>query len=67
MIKVDKESKKLLKNVRKMNVDDEMRLHGYDVICVEKQFYLLIHPVYGIFEKHYNEIKDWIVSGGEVE
>lgn len=44
-----------------------MQLHNYEIICVDSQFYLLIHQQYGIFEKHYNEIKDWIITGGELE
>ena len=66
MIKVDKEDKKLLRKVRKMKCGDEMKLHGYDMICYDSQFYILINPN-GIYEKHYNEIKEWIINGGELD
>lgn len=61
-----KEEKKLLKQVRKMKAGDELKLHDYDMICYDKEFYLLI-GVGGIFEKHYNEIKEWILYGGELD
>ena len=66
LIKVDKEDKKLLKKVKKMKCGDEVRLHGSDVICYDKEFYLIINSD-GIFEKHYNEIKDWVIQGGELD
>ena len=50
-----------------MKVGDEMKLHDYDIICCDKKFYLLINPITGIFEKHYNEIEDWIIQGGDLE
>lgn len=66
-IKVNKEDKKLLKKVKKMGVGDEIRLHDYDIICYDKEFYLLINACTGIFEKHFNEIKDWLIDGGDLE
>ena len=66
LIKVDKEDRKLLKKVKKMKCGDEMRLHGSDVICYDKEFYLIIN-IDGIFEKHYNEIKDWVIGNGGLD
>ncbi|MBP5422998.1 MAG: hypothetical protein J6Y78_11210 [Paludibacteraceae bacterium] len=63
----NKEQRKLLKQVRKMKEGDEVKLHDYDVICFDKEFYLLINAREGIFEKHYNEIKEWIIYGGELD
>ena len=63
----NKEQKKLLKRVKKMKAGDEIELHGYDVICYDKEFYLLINPSEGIREKHYNEIKEWVIQGGELD
>lgn len=58
-----KDEKRLLKKVKKMKCGDEMKLHDCDLLCVDKQFYLIIHKNYGIFEKHYKEIEDWIIYG----
>ena len=66
LIKVDKKDKKILKKVKKMKCGDEIRLNGYDVLCVDSQFYLIINQ-YGIFEKHFNEIKKWVIEGGELD
>ena len=66
-IKVDKKNKKLLRKVKKMKAGEEMELHNYDIICYDKEFYLLINPQTGIHEKHYNEIKGWIINGGELD
>ena len=63
---MNKEDKKLLKKVKKMSIGDEMKLHDYDIICYDKEFYLLINAHTGIFEKHYNEIKEWIINGGDL-
>lgn len=63
---MNREDRKLLRKVKKMRYGDEMKLHGYDIICYDSQFYLLINPM-GIHEKHYNEIKDWIINGGELD
>lgn len=63
---MNKEGRKLLRKVKKMKCGDEMKLHGYDMICYDTQFYLLINPT-GIYEKHYNEIKEWIIDGGELD
>lgn len=63
----NKEQKKLLRMVRKMKAGDEITLHGHDIICYDKEFYLLISAVDGIREKHYNEIKEWIINGGELD
>lgn len=49
-----------------MKCGDEIRLHGCDIICVDTQFYIIINA-YGIFEKHFNEIKDWVIKGGELD
>ena len=62
-----KEEKKLLRKVKKMKEGDEIHLHDYDIICYDNEFYLLINPCTGIFEKHYNEIKEWIIDGGELD
>ena len=62
-MKRSKDEKRLLKKVKKMKCGDEMKLHDCDLLCVDKQFYLIIHKNYGIFEKHYKEIEDWIVNG----
>ena len=65
-IKVNRQERKLIKKVKKMKCGDEMKLHGSDVICYDKEFYLIINP-YGIFEKHFNEIMEWIIDGGELD
>ena len=62
----NKEQRKLLKQVKKMKKGDEMKLHGYDIICFDKEFYLIISAD-GILEKHYNEIKGWINDGGKLD
>jgi len=62
--KLNKDEKKLLRKVRRMREGDEMELHGYDLICYDKGFYLIINPQTGIHEKHYDEIKEWIIDGG---
>ena len=62
-----KNDKKLLKKVRKMKAGDEITLHGYDMICYDNEFYLLISASEGIREKHFNEIKEWIINGGELD
>ena len=49
-----------------MKKGDEMKLHGYDIICFDKEFYLIISAD-GILEKHYNEIKGWINDGGKLD
>ena len=64
--KYNKEEKKLLKKIRKMKVGDDMKLHDYEIICIDPQFYILINPNTGIFEKHYNELIEWIINGGEL-
>ena len=64
--KQSKEEKRLLRKIRKMKAGDEMKLHGYDMICYDDLFYLLISPT-GIYEKHYNELKDWVIQGGELD
>ena len=46
-----------------MEVGDDMRLKGYELICIDPKFYILINSEYGIFEKHYNEIVDWVLGG----
>ena len=61
--KQTKEEKKLLRKIRKMEVGDDMRLKGYELICIDPKFYILINSEYGIFEKHYNEIVDWVLGG----
>ena len=61
--KYSKEEKKLLKKIRKMKVGDDMQLHDYEIICIDPKFYILINSEYGIFEKHYNEIVDWVLGG----
>ena len=48
-----------------MKKGDEIKLHNYDIICYDTEFYLLINPN-GIFERHFNEIKEWIINGGEL-
>ena len=63
----NKEQKKLLKKVKKMKEGDEIQLHNYDVICYDKEFYLLISASDGIIEKHFDEIKEWILYGGELD
>lgn len=63
----NKEQRKLLKKVRKMKAGDEISLHNYDVLCCDEEFYLLINASDGIREKHYNEIKEWIINGGELD
>lgn len=60
--KQTKEEKKLLRKIRKMEIGDDMKLKGYELICIDPKFYLLIHQEYGILEKHYNEIEDWILG-----
>lgn len=65
--KQSKEEKQLLRQIKKMKNGDEIQLNGYDILCIEEQFYLLIHPNEGIREKHYNEIKDWIITGEFIE
>ena len=50
-----------------MREGDEIQLHGYDIICYDKEFYLLISASDGIIEKHFNEIKEWILYGGELD
>lgn len=67
MKKLSKEEKKLQKTIRKMKPGDEIRLHDFDIICHDDQFYLMIHPCLGIFEKAYAEIDEWIVEGGDLE
>lgn len=67
MSKQSRKDKKLLKKIRKMKCGDELRIHDYDIVCVDEQFYLLIHPNNGIFEKHFNEISEWIIVGGELD
>ena len=67
LTKRNKEQKKLLKKVKKMKEGDEIRLHNYDIICYDKEFYLLINPSIGILEKHFNEIEEWILNGGELD
>lgn len=62
--KLNKEEKKQLKQIRKMKAGDEIELHGYMMICYDKEFYVLINPSEGIREKHFNEIKEWIIDGG---
>lgn len=66
-MKRSKDEKRLLKKVRKMKAGDEITLHGYDIICFDKEFYLLISATEGIREKHYNEIKEWVIQGGELD
>ena len=66
-MKRSKDEKRLLKRVKRMRCGDEMRLHDCDVLCVDKQFYLVIHKQYGIFEKHYKELEDWICDGRELD
>lgn len=61
--KYNKEEKKLLKKIRKMKVGDDMQLHDYEIICIDPQFYVLINATDGLFEKHYREIVDWIITG----
>ena len=61
--KYSKEEKKLLKKIRKMKVGDDMQLHNYEIICIDPQFYVLINATDGLFEKHYYEIVDWIITG----
>ena len=63
----NKEQKKLLKNVRKMKAGDEIVLHGHEILCCDKEFYLLISASDGIIEKHFNQIKEWIIYGGELD
>ena len=65
MLKLSKNDKKLLKKIKKMGVGDEINLNGFNVLCVETHYYLLIHPNKGIFEKNLDEIKEWIVFGEE--
>ena len=67
LTRMNKEQKKLLKKVRKMKAGDEMTLHDYDIICYDKESYLLINATDGIIEKHYNQIKEWIINGGELD
>ena len=62
-----KDEKKLLKHVKKMKAGEELELHNYDIICYDKEFYLLINPQTGIHEKHYKEIEEWIIHGGELD
>lgn len=50
-----------------MSIGDEIKLHDYDIICCDKKFYLLINSQTGIFEKNYDEIKKWIIQGGDLE
>lgn len=50
-----------------MKAGDEIKINGFEMICADTKFYLLIHPQYGIFEKHYNEIESWIINGGDLE
>ena len=46
-----------------MKVGDDMQLHDYEIICIDPQFYVLINASEGLFEKHYYEIVDWIITG----
>lgn len=50
-----------------MKCGDEMKLHDCDLLCVDKQFYLIIHKNYGIFERYYKELEDWVINGGELD
>lgn len=63
----NKEQRKLLKKVRKMKAGEEITLHDYDILCCDDKFYLLISASDGIIEKHYNDIKEWIINGGELD
>lgn len=67
MVKRNKDEKKLIKKVKKMKAGEEICLNNYTVLCYDKEFYLLINPCDGIKEKHFNEIRDWIIDGGELD
>lgn len=65
--RLSKDDKRFLKSVRRMEIGDEVTVHGYDVLCVEDGFYLVIHPSEGIREKCFDELKDWLVTGVGLE
>ena len=46
-----------------MKVGDDMQLHDYEIICIDPQFYVLINASEGLFEKHYHELVEWIITG----
>ena len=66
MRKISKTTKKLLKKIKRMNAGEDMMLNGFDVLCVEKECYILIHHSKGIFEKTFEEITDWVLNDDDV-
>lgn len=59
-----RERKKLLKSIKKLKVGDSVCIGDYEIICIDDKFYLAVHQQYGLFDKTYDELEDWISNGG---
>lgn len=56
----NKQRKKQLKSIRKLDVGDSIVMGDYEIICVEKRTYTIIHKHSSIFDKTYDELEDFL-------
>lgn len=62
-----KQKKKLLKQLKKLKVGDCCSINDYEIICIDKQVYTVVHQQEGIFDKTYKQLEDWIINGGTMD
>ena len=60
-----KQKRKQIKELKKLKVGDSCSINGYEIICIDKKIYTVVHPTYGIFDRTFKQMEDWIINGGE--
>ena len=62
-----KENRKKLKTIKKMKVGDSICINDYEIICVDKKIYTIVHPQIGIMDKTFDDLEEWIIDGRELD
>ena len=62
-----KQNRKILKSIKRLGVGDSVNIGDYEIIRIDDNSYLAIHQQKGIFDKSFNDLKEWITNGREMD
>ena len=63
-----KRKKEYKRKLKKLDVGESFMIGDYEIIGVgSKSSYLVVHQQFGIFDKTYSELLEWIDNGGELD
>lgn len=62
-----KRKKEYRKRLKKLNVGESFVIDDYEIIGVGSKSYIVVHQQFGIFDKTYSELMEWIDNGGQLD